>query len=186
MRVFNRGRGNQNSGEVHPWAYLPNGERINMYADPTAFCIALGLRPSGQVTVGQAKLAVHEMLGAIARANTSTSTDAIGCSFGITDEQAPPSQRNVRFAMTHIEPALRYASMSGDMSVLDGYMDIGVDANGRPTIDASMGYGVTGRTRGFGGMADVHKELQRQDAAAQAVGRQIAAENAATGNVIER
>ncbi|TXC86445.1 hypothetical protein [Paraburkholderia azotifigens] len=185
MRVTNRNQ-NQGSGEVHPWAYLPSGERINMYADPTAFCIALGLQPSGQVSVGQAKLAVHQMLALTSRVNTSAAGMTIGSSFGVTDENGPPSQRSMRFTMVHIEPALRYAASTGDMSPLEGYHDIGVDANGRPAVDASMGYGVTGRTRGFGGMAEAKAELQRQDAAVQAWGHQQAVANAASGNVIEK
>lgn len=174
---------NNNSGEVHPWAYLPSGERINLYADPTAFCIALGIQPSGQVTVRQAKLAVHQMLGSMARANSSSSAMTVGSSFGVTDENAPPSQRNVRFTMTHIEPALRYASATGDMSPLEGYTDIVVGPDGRPAIEASQGYGVTGTTRGFGALKAAKEETHQRDAIMQAAAREIAATN---GTVIER
>ncbi|MDR5772144.1 MULTISPECIES: hypothetical protein [unclassified Caballeronia] len=197
--------------DVPPYAIKTDGTVVNLYADPNAYLATIGLRASGPVTVEQARLAVHEMISAMSRANSPSAQYNTASSFSVTDGNAPPASRTVRITMTHIDPSIRYANATGDLSPLGGFTDIvtdgarvGIDATGQGNSDAfnagavhlgygqdhihdaGRGYGVTGMSRGFGGLAAAKAELQQRDAAAQAWGRERAAENATTGNVIER
>lgn len=180
--------------DVPPYVYRSDGTRVNLYENPNEYLSAIGLSASRPVTVEQARLAVHQMAAARDRANSGSVQHVIGSSFNVTDGNAPPANRTVRITMRHIEPSLRYANATGDLSPLEGLTDIvtdgtsvGIDVTGQGHFyDGTRFISATGMTRGFGGMAAAKAELQVRDAAAQAYGRERAAENVATGNVIER